>query len=329
MGKTDGRNHAIDIARGIAIAFMVIGHCYHEKIIITRLINSFHMPFFFIVTGVLYALKEKRGGKIDLKKNAKSLLIPYAVFEFMYSLFIISLSGQNFNDIIHELIKQLISTITFYGVSPTWFLPCLFFAECLFVLLKKTRFFQIPITLVLFFIGLLVPFPGYLIFVARSIVALGFITIGFYMFTAFSQLQKWYLFCIASIAFIVSASLNTVVSMVGSNYGIVPLFIASSLSGSYLLFQSSLFFSQKGIRAINMSLEFFGRNTIVILCTHMFFVEIIRAIDGKFTDNFLYKLGAFEGIVFAIIVMLLEVITIIICNRFFWFLFGKKKTNRG
>ena len=46
------RNLGIDVARGIAIILMVIGHCYSNGNIMLQWIYSFHMPFFFLISGV-------------------------------------------------------------------------------------------------------------------------------------------------------------------------------------------------------------------------------------------------------------------------------------
>lgn len=72
-----------------------------------------------------------------------------------------------------------------------------------------------------------------------------------------------------------------------------------------------------------------NKNILVVLCTHMFYIELIRAIDGKFFGRILFKLGIFEGIVFTLIVLAFESITIILCNRYFWFLFARKNPKRG
>ena len=55
------RDHTFDLAKGFAIILMVIGYCYHAENGILHLINAFHMPFFFLVSGMLYADKWRGG----------------------------------------------------------------------------------------------------------------------------------------------------------------------------------------------------------------------------------------------------------------------------
>ena len=68
---------------------------------------------------------------------------------------------------------------------------------------------------------------------------------------------------------------------------------------------------------------FYGKNTLCILCTHMYLVEIIRLLDYKLFDNILYTLGLMEGIILGGMVMILEVIIIKIVNGYFPYTLGK------
>ncbi len=80
----------LDIARGICIFFVVLGHAIipgirnNNKILeyIYKYIYSFHMPVFFIISGIIfennvYKYKDKL---LFLKKKAKLLLVPYFTF---------------------------------------------------------------------------------------------------------------------------------------------------------------------------------------------------------------------------------------------------------
>ncbi len=58
MEKLQGRDVGIDLAKGIVIVLMVIGHCAsadNSSNALQILIGAFHMPFFLIVSGMMYA----------------------------------------------------------------------------------------------------------------------------------------------------------------------------------------------------------------------------------------------------------------------------------
>ena len=67
------RVHWIDIAKGLGIIAVVIGHIYHNKTMFNWL-YSFHMPLFFFVAGYLYKQKDMLP---DLKRRIQTIVIPY------------------------------------------------------------------------------------------------------------------------------------------------------------------------------------------------------------------------------------------------------------
>ena len=75
--KELNRNVSIDIAKGIGIILMVVGHSSVPDYI-RHYIYIYHMPLFFIVAGYLFNY-EKWKGKIFKfsKKKAERLIIPY------------------------------------------------------------------------------------------------------------------------------------------------------------------------------------------------------------------------------------------------------------
>ena len=312
------RNHSIDIAKGIAIILMVIGHCYHEQNIVLKLIYAFHMPLFFMVSGALYSKKEKWGGKFSIKKKIRSLLIPYFTFELLFVFFISALTG--FNDIL----PKLISIVTLAGVTVTWFLPCLFIVELIFYSLKYTKRFRLVIVVALFFVGLCFPFSGYGIVISRTFVGLGFYGFGFVCSDWIIKKQRWYIILLSLAIFVASALLNDNVSMVDSKYGFIPLYVLSSLAGSLCLVHISVLLDRLKT-PVNRFIGFLGMNTLIILCTHMFLIEVIRLCDYKLLNNWLTSLGIFEGFLMGAFVILCEMPIIFISNRYLWFLYGKNK----
>lgn len=71
------RDLTIDIAKGICIYLVVLGHC-HNAGLIRHYIYLFHMPFFFFVSGFFFNRKD--GFIKFLKAKFKRLLIPFCVY---------------------------------------------------------------------------------------------------------------------------------------------------------------------------------------------------------------------------------------------------------
>ena len=73
MGSTN-RTKYIDIARGIAILCIILGH--QGKYEISKIVFTFHVPIFFFITG--YFFNKKQDLAEFIKKRVKTLLVPYA-----------------------------------------------------------------------------------------------------------------------------------------------------------------------------------------------------------------------------------------------------------
>ena len=70
-----------DAAKAIALYLVIVGHAVSKDTEVFRFIFAFHMPFFFFISG--YCMPEKSLAAdfgTFVKKRAKKMLIPYAVF---------------------------------------------------------------------------------------------------------------------------------------------------------------------------------------------------------------------------------------------------------
>ena len=120
----DSRLLTIDVARGIGILLVVLGHntVFRESGHgLYEAIYLFHMPLFFFVSGVTFRLTSPGEA---LKKRARALLVPY----FMMGAIAVLLAAQS-GEIVRvfdELRGVLYGTGHTIRFVPLWFLPCLF-----------------------------------------------------------------------------------------------------------------------------------------------------------------------------------------------------------
>ena len=140
MEKEKNRVAFIDVARGIAIILMVIGHVLNKGIK-RNIIFSFHMPLFIITSGFFY--KEK-SFKEEIKNLVIKLLIPTTIVLFIVSM-IKSLQNMGFIDAFIETLKVITvcwshkSKINydFPGTGVLWFVYLLIGVRILFWINKK------------------------------------------------------------------------------------------------------------------------------------------------------------------------------------------------
>ncbi|MBR5376735.1 MAG: acyltransferase family protein, partial [Lachnospiraceae bacterium] len=136
----------IDLAKGIGMVLVLCGHLQNDTVFsfspyiqgFCRWIFSFHMPMFFIISGMLFALKgEIPGMKAFFRKRFSSIMVPYFLFSAIYFLIIIYGVFVSHSMSIGDMYLQLWYALCFYGINVLWFLPALFFAELLFAFLVK------------------------------------------------------------------------------------------------------------------------------------------------------------------------------------------------
>ena len=118
-GKSTDRIEEIDIAKGICILLMVIGHS-GMKNMIHDFIYAFHMPFFFFISGV--TTNVSKSFNIFVKSKVVGLLVPFWVY-FIFHLPLyaylhdLSIGGQ----FIRELSDKIDGAL--------WFIPILFLSQ--------------------------------------------------------------------------------------------------------------------------------------------------------------------------------------------------------
>ncbi len=316
------RNKTIDLAKGIAISLVVIGHCYSAENYILQLIYAFHMPFFFIVSGMLYADKWKHGVHLNLAKSAKRLLIPYAVFEVLFSTVVILL-GQP-DSFLQSMMDSLFTSILpGIGVTATWYLPCSLLVYILFgSICKCTQRPQMQMLCVgvLTVMGLVIPVNRWATVLWRSMVGVGFFSVGFYGKNILThRIKGIWLLCLTGI-YLLLVYANGQVSLVSQRYSNPLLYLLNGILGSYLLIQAA---QKIPMGSKYRMIENLGRNSVVVLCTHMIVVELMRVADYKIFANMLPRLGYMEGIIFGVLVLSIIYPMIPVSNRYCKTLFGK------
>ncbi len=116
----------IDIARGIGILLVVMGH--NDFAVISpfayKVIYSFHMPLFFFLSG--YFLNTAVGFWNFLKKRFNSLLKPYFFTIFLIYFISISFGKVGFQNAITRIVKSLYGAGAYLDWVQLWFLPHLF-----------------------------------------------------------------------------------------------------------------------------------------------------------------------------------------------------------
>ena len=147
------RNPIVDAARGYGIFFVFLGHLVYYDSPIFRVIFNFHMPLFFLLSGMVFANRNNQGG--DLRsfcaRQFNSIVVPFLFFTclgFLICLF----TGRLIQ---HSLMDWMRAGMTFIHGDPfvagsLWFLSCLFVVKTLFW--KWGRKERSPLTVMIFLV---------------------------------------------------------------------------------------------------------------------------------------------------------------------------------
>ncbi len=204
------RIECLDVAKGIAIILVIVGHCYinnsNQLTIIQTLIYACHVPIFFIISGMLLKLKEKNG--IRLRFNFIKYLKYYYIFTFIAFLFdilknILLRNIKSLNLYITQLIYILLLSpehMNIMSYNSTWFLVVFMIAEFIFFIIyyytkNKINLLRKLIFTLIFIVNLFIlrlvnhNFVFFKI-LQKSIIGLSFICIGYFYFDFIKNLVE-------------------------------------------------------------------------------------------------------------------------------------------
>lgn len=168
--KPSQRIAYIDIARGIGILLVVLGHSDLALIspYFYQIIYSFHIPLFFFLSGIFFDPGIAPG--LFLKKRFRAILQPYLFIIFLIFLASISFTNMGIGTALGRFAKSMYASTEYIWWIPLWFLPCLFVTSLLayiiyhvFLLKIGNRYLRWLILLVImatgvFFIDAFYPF---------------------------------------------------------------------------------------------------------------------------------------------------------------------------
>lgn len=343
----------LDMAKGIGIILVVIGHSTYASADLIKWITSFHMPLFFIVSGMLiFHTQEERGqGKETIIKKAKSIMLPYLSFSILY-VFVNTL--YYFYDPITMPIMSVLAicykSIILMGSSVLWFLPSLFLGEIIFLEIRRRTNHRVTVAIV-FVIGilgllgkkLLLPalsqglVVDIVIVICRAAMPVVLLAIGYYIMKFMKNAEdkisvrkqmpakELALALLLLIVNILISHYNGVVDLSFMIFNNDILFLIGAISGTMAVV---LLCKNMKVEKLIKGLSYFGRNSLIIMATHIDFYVLLIAI--KISEGIqLTLLHTSNQIVIyvflALSILVMEIVIIYGYNRWFPFLLGKEK----
>lgn len=289
----DDRIEWVDLSRGIGILLVIIGHCVYYGKTAHNWIFSFHMQLFFILSGMFF---QEDSILNTVKKKAKSLLIPYAVFCMIglcVTLLIPQWRGITLKDLARDIYWGYPAAV---NVSSVWFLVCLFVTICIFDVVirirnkNKTIGFILLAIIVIYgfalarFPQILAIFPGHRMpwESDSACVAVLFLAFGYFFNTQImNTVEKLKSggfhviiigLCVSLGITIAVVFLNGTVNLRGLMYHNELIYIIGACAGfSFVVFLSILTSKRKYLR---QWIRWFGENSLEIMGTQALMIRL-------------------------------------------------------
>lgn len=340
MDKVYGRRiKSIDIAKGVGILIVILGHVLGEEdLFLEKLIFSFHMPLFFILSGfVLKFRDEKTIG--DILKCENKLIAAYIFYALLYIVFNIPINIIGEHENWMEALSKIYQLLVFYGRGPLWFLPALAIAHTVCRILKKHIYGKSAFVLS----GLILLIVSQILSLVASIwIQGGFFNIIYYPLATFLRGSSYTFFVILGVVFKESymklsqiteknlpkelticffMTAMIVVNILGvflydnvksladlsrDDVLFFPLMIILALTGSISVMGVSVLLTK--IKTVKKFFVYMGQHSLFIMATHLQFYicAVSRRIDILNLNNVIMRF---------IFVVVIEIILIKILNK--------------
>ncbi|MCM1170485.1 MAG: acyltransferase family protein [Bacteroides sp.] len=323
----------VDCAKAVSIFLVVLLHT-HCNATLSKYINGFIMPAFFLLSGYLFSYKHNPAFRPFAIKRFRQLAIPYFWIGIVSYLSWLTVLRHFGNDAgietpwSRELLANLFAIPELMSCNvPLWALMSFFVTEIIYYPLGKylSDKWITVLFLSLSFILYVCHFPGSMLPFAAgpSLCGVAFYAIGRILRTRSDVLNHFLTPATALLLFILSVRYNGEITFFSCNYSNFLLFLTSSLSGSILIFSLCSLASSKIKR--DKLICFIANGSLLVCGFHILVFSAIKGLaffcfglePSTLTD------GVLHGIPFAVLAFVLTFPIIVIIRKYFRFLIGK------
>lgn len=310
----------LDVAKFIGLLLVCFCHIPMPEGNFHVWVYSFHMPLFFIVSGIFFS-----PDKFDVGKSALQMLVPFVIFNIIalvISMFIgtVSTGMVKLPDVTSDFIIR-----SKYTIGPSWFLLSLFVLRvyCGIILKYLNNRCLVASSFLIMLVFYITSDSGfwYVLSLGSTVLGLPFYLSGYYFKGIFLEdrlIGKWWL-PIAALGLSILALINGQVEIYNHDYGRnVVSFIVFGLAGTLFIIALSRY-----VKLPKKTLSVFMDGALFIICFHTLIFEYLILMWNKLTGDFSGNTVA-EKIVFTALTFTVSYPLILLMLRYTPFLLGKK-----
>lgn len=347
--KTSTRYEFIDIAKGIGMISIILGHMnFHdmsENNPFVVYVFQYHVPLFFFISGLF--LSHKRSWRRTVAKKAQGLLLPYlvTVIAVLVTLLLFWLVWATISppSTFSSLKEFLLSAVWGAGyvnqlmpegvraIGAIWFLEALFVAFIeVYIITGVVQGFLPGLLITLSLAGASL-YLKYICFPPFNILQ-GFCG-GLYVYCGYVYRKKYglkftsnvYLILLATAITLLAIYRNEYVNLVGPDcYSGIALL--SSFSSVYLVILLSIKLADN-TSTLARILEFFGRNSLCILCIHLWCMDIGYLVISIWLNQLLSLPDTHNAV--RVTNLMLQLLTCVIGTKLYVYIGRKKSLQAG
>ncbi len=291
------RDAVLDIAKGLGMVLVVIGHCvFHGPVF--SFLSTFHMPLFFVISGLCFS--EARHSRLSafFVSRLKTLVFPALVFTVFYVAMGLCLDRSATVEAVRSMP---------YGGPPgaLWFLDILFVVEMAYALvLRAVRRLRLPVVATVAVLSVFLYVLGSLASRAQvrapfsllsALSAFAFYALGHLARPLWSRMRG----CRPSV---VIPAACAVLILLYNRFSPQPLAMANNNSVGLADFLPAVvgvvmtLFVAKDVAALGFrpaakALAWIGRNTLAVMGLHVPFISLsVACVKPLVPSHLLYKL---------------------------------------
>lgn len=299
----------LDAAKGIGVILVVLGHCVVKTNYLHKIIFSFHMPLFFLLSGYCFDIKKYGTFREVLLKRGRALLVPYIKFALVGLVITLLISewrqGLTLKGIVTDVYQGYPATV---HVTSIWYLISLYVISLAYYIMdviskklgrKYVLYIEVAISGILGYMvyivkmiagvgdnkaataNMLLPGGRLPFTIDASMTALVFFAIGVWLNeNKYMQDIKYKRICIGIgglLAIAVGGFVNVRVNIHGCSYGNPLLFYSTALGGAMMVIAFSQLLclrkNQMSGRAKDV-LVFYGRHSLFMMGAQSIFINL-------------------------------------------------------
>lgn len=267
----------IDVAKGIGIILVVIGHSRLNTGIVARWIASFHMPLFFVLAGFCFDEMKYPTLAAYVKRKLEALLYPYFTLSVLVvGMFQLLYIGDDSVFGVKELFVE--GTLKGSTFGAFWFITALFCVEILYAGFARLVSHRIVLLCYMLLVSLE---SAYLInrhlpyFFDATLAALFFYAFGHFLRSFYNKQSAvgalmWGISLVIMHGLILVFLYSYKPSFVGHDFGNPAIYFLCAILGTLSVMSVACFMSSrvKILSICKTPFAFLGKNTIVLLATH-------------------------------------------------------------